>query len=245
MKEKTKKTIPIIFLVYGLFYFLEPVLSGWFEIVNPSIFRILFLPFDWIIFLLTLPIAFSLSDVGENGMNYYIFLGDIVFAVVVVVYLIFCMKNYWMEDNLKKRRIYSLPLVVFLILFVITLPLGINANARHFNSFILGGRTLLMFAGGTSHVRDEAIEMMKQTTDENPSESELPSTLKRLNGWVEIEHDNHLVIVGFGRAYGMADEFGLILLEDLHSEPNSRYINSLDFHRLWKLEDGVYFYQGD
>ena len=236
MKLKIKKAIPLIFLLYGLFYFLEPVLSGWFEIVAPFIARNVFLPIDWMLFVFALPFSFRLGDTNIR-------FPDTLFWIIFLAYLAYYYLVIRHEAEQRSKKLALLPLLIFPLLFILLIPLGMNSLDRRINSFPLGGWSLLMMAGGPEKVRGEAIQLLDTTTEERPSDSELPISLQIVGGWVGLEHDHHVVVLGRGRMAGMADEFGFIFQKDVTAEPSAHYLERFDFQRFWKLADGVYFYE--
>jgi len=237
MKLKLKRSVPILFLLYSSYYFLEPFLSGWFEIVDPSIARMVFLPLRWMSFVLvTLPIAMVFGDVA-------FYTPDILFATVLALYLVYYLRVGRYEINEKHKKLAYLPLIALSFVFIVMIPLGFTSRDRHVNSFPVGGWSRLMMAGGPSRVREEALQLLNSTKEERPDWSEIPPTLKRLGGWVGVEHENRLVIVGLGRMFNMADEFGFVFQEEDSGEPNPAYLERFDFQRFWKLAEGVYFYE--
>ncbi|MBN2390063.1 MAG: hypothetical protein JXR84_05045 [Anaerolineae bacterium] len=206
MKHRLKPLIPTAFLLVGLFYLLESFLSGWFEIVDPVIYRNVFVPIDWIVFIrLTFPF-FRLSE------NLALFIPDIVFGLIFLLYVLYFFKvvrNRWMEE--KHRRLAFVPITVCCLVWCLLLPFGGTYFARRINAFRVGGWTRLMCSGGASRVREDALEFMQETAQADPPRSEWPLSLQKLGYGLRIEHDNQLVLVGLGRAIGMAAEFGFII----------------------------------
>lgn len=100
-----------------------------------------------------------------------------------------------------------------------------------------------MLAGSPTRVRQEAMQLLNSTREERPDWSELPPSIKKLRGWVGVEHENRLVIIGLGRMFNMADEFGFVFQETDNGEPSSTYLESYDFQKFWKLAEGVYLYE--
>lgn len=234
-----KAYLPIIFLLYGLYYFLEPFLSGWFEVVNPSIARTIFLPLDWMSFAF---VAFPLALIfGEIALHAPDFLFIFFFACYTAYY-------FWIgrhKNNVRQKYLALSPLIIFPLLFVVMLPLGFTAIDRRVGSFPIGGWSRLVFAGGPSRVHEEAIWLLNNTEEQQPDRSKVPPALKRLGGWITIEHENDLVILRLGRTSGMADEFGFVFQETDTDEPGSDYLAEFNFLRFWKLADAVYFYEAD
>ncbi|MBX3038834.1 MAG: hypothetical protein KF758_18130 [Anaerolineales bacterium] len=245
MKSKIKDIMPIIFLIYGLLYFLEPVASAWFEIVNPFIARNVFLPLKWIMFLPTLLFAIPLMLLGGFESSLVKYANDILFLSIFFAYLLFYFKIDHSLLPRNKKTILNLPLFILPLLFILLIPLGFTSGDRRVATFPLGGRFLLWTSGGSSLLRSDAINMMNATQNEEPLESEIPDSIKKINAWVGIEHHNRLVVLYLGRMFNMADGFGFLFLEENTNEPNSDYVNGFDFQRLWKLDEGVYFYEID
>lgn len=239
MKNFIKTHLPIIFLLYGLYYFLEPVLSGWFEIVNPSIARTIFLPLDWVSFAF---VAFPLALVfGEIAL----YAPDFFFLILFGFYSAYYFRIGRHENGIRQKYLARSPLIVFPLLFVAMLPLGFTSIDRRVGSFPIGGWSRLVFAGGPSRVHEEALWLLNNTDEQQPDRSELPPALKSLGGWVTIEHENDLVILSLGRSSGTADEFVFVFQNIDEGKPNSTYLAKFDFQRFWKLFDAIYFYEVD
>jgi hypothetical protein len=239
MKLKIKKAIPFIFLLYGLFYFLEPVLSGYFEVFDPFIARAVFLPIRWItFFLFSLPLVLIWRE-------FAVYAPDVVFLIFFLTYIFFFFKTLRTETTGFQKKIATSCLFVFPLLFIVMLPLGATSSDRHINSFALGGWSLLGIKGGAAEIREESIRLFNSTTKEDLSGSELPSTLREIGGWAKLEHDNGVIVLDYSRMFNMADKFGFVFQVKPNERPYSRYVNGSYFHRYWKLADGVYLFESD
>lgn len=100
-----------------------------------------------------------------------------------------------------------------------------------------------MQAGGHFVVKEEAVNFMDNTLQSSPPQSEWPPSLQKLGNWMRIEHDNQLVIVGIGKMFNMADEFGFIIQKEGNYEPKPHYFGQTEYVKLWELEDGIYLFQ--
>lgn len=236
MKRKLPLLISIVFLLVGLFYFLEPFLSGWVEIVDPIIARNIFVPIDWIILMVTLPLYQLSSQLA-------LVTPDIVFGLMFLLYVFYYLRVICNQKRENLKRLTIVPIIVCCLLWGIMLPLGWTCTSRRINAFRVGGWTRVMWSGGPSRVRTEALEFMQATTQAAPLKSEWPLSLQRLGYWLRIEHDNQLVLVGIGRVIGMADEFGFVLQDPEAPPPQSHYFRLDPPPRLSRLADGVYFFQ--
>ncbi len=235
MKQKLQLLIPITALLMGMLYFVEPFLSSWFEIVDPVVCRTVFMPIDWAIFAIKLPIL-RLSE------NWGVFIFDVAPELIFLLFLFYLFKVIRKQWTGKQRR----PALIFIgaccLLCGAMLSLGWTSTARRVNTFRIGGWTRLMWSGGASHVRTEALEFMRETTQADPPKSDWPLSLQKLGYWMRIEHDNQLMLVGLGRVIGMAEEFGFVIQDPNMPTPQPHYLESDEYLRLWKLADGIYFF---
>jgi hypothetical protein len=79
--------------------------------------------------------------------------------------------------------------------------------------------------------------------NEEPTDSEIPISIKKLGYWVMIEQDKKVLLVGIGHMFNMADEFGFIIQNDNRSLPIPNYLARSEFYRIWKLADSIYFFE--
>lgn len=226
-----------IFFACGLIYFFEPFLSSWFEIVNPSIARNIFLPIDWtLIIVILLPLSFLPYNIAT-------FLPDIFFGLMFFIYVVYYLKVIRQTQTEIYKKIAITPLIIFPLFFIIMSPVGHTFFERGINAYEIGGQSRLMLAGGSTVVRKEGLELLKSTTDTSIEQSALPSSLKKLGYWAVLEHENKLVIIGAGRLFNMADQFGFIIQEHSDPKPSPKYAENYDYFKLWELSDGIYLFE--
>ena len=234
MMANIKKAIPIIFLLYGLFYFFEPVLLGWFEILSPSISRAVLLPIRLSTYYYFIrPIAIQTGTFS---------IADILFPIIFLSYIIYYIRFPRTEISGIQKKIAISPMVVFPILFIISIPLGITSDKRQTNSLMLGGKALLMTKGGSATIRDEALQLMNSSEKEILVGAELPPLLRELGEKAIIESDNKVILIGEHRMINFPYGFGFMFQAETDSEPYSQYGMEHAFSRYLKLADGVYLY---
>jgi hypothetical protein len=229
---KHKAVVPIVYSLAGLFYLFEPFLSAWFEIVNPFIARNFFLTIDWMIFVITLPLP--------SDLQFYF--PDIFFGFLTLLYLVFFVviaHSDW--TDIQKRYTFA-PLMVLPLIWALMSPLGLSYYGKRVNSYVVGGWSRMMLAGGPTTLRNDSVYLLENAIASEPDWQELPSSIKRLNGWVEVEFEKQLVLVGTGRMFNMANEFGFIIQKEKATFAIPNYLESSDSFRIWKLADGVYLF---
>lgn len=241
---KNRAILPILFIICGLFYFFEPVLSAWFEVVDSSIAEIVFLPITWIIFVISMPIyLLAFGVLGIENSLVVVYVTDVLFLLAFLCYLAYFMIVVRKKWTTKQKRLALFPLVAFPIFWLALLPIGTTRIERRINSFSIGGWTRMMFAGGSTIIRSDGIKLLESTNQEEPDMDEWPSSIKILGGWVVVEKDKQLLLVGIGRMFNMADEFGFIIPKETGETPIPRYLEKSEFYRIWKIADGIYFFE--
>jgi len=186
-------------------------------------------------------ISFSFQDVLGD---YEMWFPDIVFATVSILYLlVFFSKIVFSEWTDKLRKFAFLPLVLFPIVWLIMSPLGLSFwGEKRVNSYVVGGWSKMMLAGGPVALQNDSVYLLEYTNNPEPDWQDLPSAIKKLDGWVEIDFEKQLVLVGTGSMFNMANEFGFIIREKNGALPIPDYLAGSDFYRIWRLADGVYFF---
>ncbi|MCP4143595.1 MAG: hypothetical protein GY755_25465 [Chloroflexi bacterium] len=231
---KSKAFIPSAYFLFGLFYFFEPFLSSLFEIINPFIARNLFLPIDWMVFVITLPFNAILG----------FYFPDTVFIIITISYLAFFfskpIQTGWAD---KQKRLAFSPLVIFPLIFLIMSPLGLfYYGQKRVNSNVVGGWTRLILAGGVDVIRADSSELLK-SSNEYPADEEILASIEKLGYWTKIEQDKKILLVGVGRLFNMADEFGYIIQDDNKPLQLPDYLERSEFYRIWKFSEGIYFFE--
>jgi hypothetical protein len=241
---RSKFVVPIAFIVYGLFYFFEPVVSAWLEVVSPSIAATTFLPIQWVTFLITLPIYFIASAIlGEENSFAIAYMADVLFLLVFLCYIAYFVRVITKKWSAEHKKVAVFPLIAFPIFWLALLPIGATKIERHVNAFSIGGWSRVMFAGGPKMVREGGIKLLESVKQGQPTDEEIPPSIDKLGYWVQIEHDPKLVLVGAGQMFGMADAFGFIIPEENGRVPLPHYLEESEFYRIWKIADGVYFFE--
>jgi len=167
---------PLAIFLIGFWYFFEPFLSHWFEIVYPLIARSVFFPFDWIL------IFGVLTNFSFFPFDFWI--PDLVFLIIFGMYLVFYLKvvrQKWLSVYAKFAR---MPSIIFPIIWVLLLPLGFTYFGRGINASVVGGWSRLMLAGGPSVVRTESMGRLESGSESSLSYSDLPPALQKWDiGW--------------------------------------------------------------
>jgi hypothetical protein len=231
----SRTVIPIAFLLAGLFYLFQPVLSGSLEVLDASLARETTLPIDWLLFSLLLPVYLLLGTV-----QYVI---DIIFASIFAGYLLFAIRVVPVTEAIEVKRLAATPLVVILLLWLILLPLGPTFQDRRINSFPIGGWIRLHLTGHPDEIKREAQELLASSIDSEylySYKSELPPVLSELGGWAKIDHKNHLVLVGIGSMSGMSAEFGYLIHPESPQTSHPGYLSDHKIAREWQLTEGIY-----
>jgi hypothetical protein len=245
MKIFDKKVIfPALFIIVGLFYFFEPVISAWFEIVDSSVAASIFLPINWVVFIpLYLIGQVIYLTTGNESISVVTYIYDYIFLFFYLIYLTYFITIIRKNWSLQQKRLSLFPLIAFPLFWLGMFPIGATNIERHINSYSIGGWSRMMFAGGAEIIRDDGIKILENTRQESPAFENLPSAIKKLGGWVWIEQDKQLVLVGIGRMSGMSDEFGFIIQGEIGAVPIPHYIENSQFYKIWKLADGIYFFE--
>jgi hypothetical protein len=225
--------ITVVYILAGLFYLFEPFLSPWFEIVNPSFARNIFLPIEWMVFIVSLLLP------GDLGLYF----PDIVFGLATLFYLAYTIKIARADWTKKQKRFAITPLVIFPLIWALMIPLGLSFyGMKRVNSCAIGGWSRMVLSGGADTIRSDGYDLLN-SSNEYPSDNEIPSSIKKLGYWVEIEQVSKVLLVGIGRVSGMSDEFGYIIYNGSKPLPIPQYLADSEFYRIWKLADGVYFFE--
>ncbi len=82
-----------------------------------------------------------------------------------------------------------------------------------------------------------------QSASENPENFIVPLSLKGLGRPIGIDPNMSMAIFVIGSAGGYADSFGYIVGPNYDCFTVPDYLNYLEFYRIWKMADGVCFYE--
>jgi hypothetical protein len=118
---------------------------------------------------------------------------------------------------------------------------GINQRV---SSFVIGGQTRILWAGGLETVKGDALALLNQhPNDGSVGFDSWPSSLKTLGAVrVEIDNKTQSVIIYIEQAHIFdPDQFGYV--KTIEKEVNPRILSREENNRLWKLGDGIYFFE--
>jgi len=193
----------------------------------------------WILF----PILDGASEIFFPGSNYYVIELFIV-AVVVVLFHITCFILAVIYRRSVKYLVYMMiPLCLLAVLNHFLWPTG----RSRVNSFQLGARYRISWAGGASKIRQEVLTLLDETSGVSIPRSEWPDSIRALRASaVKVDKDKGIVDVEIPRRrwFFWGDQLGYLITDANAPEPviiNDPRIAS--GHRLWKISDGIYLYQ--
>ena len=225
MKINTEKILKpqngVAILFAGIISLFIPHFSGWVDIVFPSIGIEILLPYIlWKSFFVT--------------------------ALILLFLCVFA--SFAKKASRNTKFLFTSLMAVLIFLFIGIYPnfatekyLGSKQRASFFQ---VGGQTRIIWAGGAKIVRDDALLLLTQETDEKGfvSQDKWATSLKRLGVyWIRIDRETQSVIIYIPRTeFFDSAQFGYLIPEEKEPKPNA-----LDskWYRLWELDDGVYFFQ--
>jgi hypothetical protein len=126
---------------------------------------------------------------------------------------------------------------------------GPTGTERRVASFPAGAWTRLMMAGGAARFRDQVLRLADTTTSPTPAESEWPDSVKRVGAYlVEVDETDEIVAV---YVPSLGDTFGFLVQDPEAPPPEISYARPgfpddpehFRGHRLWKLAEGVFFFE--
>jgi len=111
-----------------------------------------------------------------------------------------------------------------------------------FDFFFLGGLSRVALAGGSEKLRKETLPLLNSSSTASISKEQWPESVKALGGDIRllVNKEDRIIAIMLRPRNSMADEFGYIIQEtpsDILPEAIS------DIVALWKVSDGVLFYQ--
>jgi hypothetical protein len=135
--------------------------------------------------------------------------------------------------------------VILPLLCGVIYPIGTIPTDGRISSYAIGGQMRVMWAGGASQVRNEALDFIDTTTHSNPPSSEWPVSIRALGAvFVKVDKNSRTVNVCLPRVDVFANQFGFLIRDAGASIPDiNRYVGKIDGYRLWKLADGIYLYE--
>jgi len=208
---------PMMVLVLGMHALFGPYIDGWCEVFCPRM---------W----------YELSGL--------LMLWGLLRLAAFAVHCIYSIFVFFRREPLKYKIYVAIPLVILPLMWgVLRLP-GLTYTNRRISSFKIGGWTRMMWAGGPSKVRGDALELIDASSDEAPPESEWPASIRALGAIrIEVDRKSRALDVAIPPATPYSDQFGF-LIQDVES-PVPRIVDGPlgGGHRIWKLADGIYLYE--
>jgi hypothetical protein len=163
-------------------------------------------------------------------------------AIIIVVILhIICF-------TVALFRSWSIKVLIYMVLPIgLLIGIGVTQTQRRIESFKLGAQTRVIWAGGPSKVRQEAIALLATTSDLSPPPPQWPPSLQAL-GAVYIELDKNAQVVDVKIPpqrfmYMVGDQFGYLIMDPEAKAPISTDHYEEDGKRIWKIADGIYLYE--
>ena len=206
----------ITILLFGIGALLFPVFDGWGEIFIPG---------------------------TSNWFLVEIFLTGIALTVIIfhIIYLTITLFHRRSIQDL----IYVLPIVILIGIWYLLYPSGVTRTNRRVDSFQLGARTRVMWAGGSSKIREDAHTLITTMSTTQPAPSEWPDSISNLGAsYVNIDPTTQTVEVQIPRRHTFyADQFGYIILDKNASEAVKKNLLENFGIRTWKIADGIYLYE--
>jgi hypothetical protein len=148
------------------------------------------------------------------------------------VYLFFAFYKKWSRN---RKILIGMCLIMLTLMWSIAIP---NVTMR-IRCFPVGGWTRIMWAGGASKVRREALHLLDTASHGATSRSEWPDSFKALGAvGVMVDKETYTVNVSIYRQDHFADQFGFLIQKEDAPIPKIAHE-----HRIWKLANGIYFYE--
>lgn len=142
------------------------------------------------------------------------------------------------------KAVTATPLVLLPVLWMLVYPPGITWTDRRISAFPIGGRMRVMWAGGPSKVREEALAFLATSQDSTPPESEWPASIRALGaGYVKIDQSTRVVQVNIPRRNVFADQFSFLIQSTDAPAPRANDKSGGHGHRIWELAEGIYLYE--
>jgi hypothetical protein len=220
-KRFSKPQIGFIVFVAGVASLFLPHFSGWLDVVFPAIAQYMLLP--------------------------YLFWG-IFFSVAFFLLLLHLLSLFFLKSSGRAKIIATSLLAGLIVLF-----LGIYPNfstekylgsKQRVSFFAVGGQTRIAWAGGSEIIKNDALALLSQQTDEKGyvSRELWADSLKRLGVyWIRMDRETESVIVYIPRTELFdAAQFGYLINNGETPEPEALKSRG---YRLWKLDEGLYFFQ--
>ena len=197
----------------------------------------------WILF----PIFDGASEIFFPGSTSYVVEFFMVAAAVFLFHITCFALAAFYRRSVKYLLYMLIPLCVLPVSNHFLYPPGLTRVDRRVDSFKLGARYRVGWAGGASEVRKEALTLLAETSEVSPSRSEWPDSIRTLRASaVTVDKKTGLVDVEIPRrrCFFWGDQFGYLITDANATEPI--IINDpppVRGHRLWRISDGIYLYE--
>lgn len=214
----------VVVLVLGLLWIFLPLIDGASEIFFPGS-----------------------TYIGIELLLVATLLVDLVATVVVLFHITCFTLALFYKRSVKYLVCMLIPLVLLAAINHVLYPAGLTFTDRRVDSFQLGARYRVIWAGGASKVRQEALALLAATSEVHPTRSEWPDSIRALcASGVKVDKKAQLVDVEIPRRrfFVWGDQFGYLITEANAEEPVIVDEPPVVYgHRLWKIADGIYLYE--
>lgn len=208
-----------------------------------SFVAVLLVGFLWILS----PVFDGASEIFFPGSTSHVIELFMVLVAVVLFHITCFLLAVFRNRSVKYVVCMLIPLGLVAAIDHVFYPSDLTRTDRRIDSFKLGARYRVRWAGGASRVRQEALDLLSATSQESPSRSEWPDSIRALcasavtvdkkTGQVDVEIPRR-------RFFFWGDQFGYLITDANATEPV--IINDppvVHGHRLWKISDGIYLYE--
>lgn len=208
---------PMVVFVLGMHSLFNPYISGWCEVFCPRI-------------------SYELWGL--------LLLWGLLKLAAFAVHCIYSIFVFFRRGPLKYKIYVAVPLVILSLMWgVLCLP-GLTYTDRRVNSFKIGGWTRVVWAGGPSKVREEALELIDTSSDAEPPESKWPASIRALGAIrVRVNKESRTLDVAIPTATPYSDQFGFLIRDAESPVPKIAEGPYGGGHRIWQLADGIYLYE--
>jgi hypothetical protein len=169
-------------------------------------------------------------------------------AIAFILFHITCFILAAIYRRSVKYLVYML--IPFLLLAVsnhFLYPSDLSRVSRRIDSFKLGARYRVRWAGGASKVRQEALALLAEPSGVPLPRSKWPDSILALcASAVTVDKKNGIIDIEIPRRrfFFWGDQFGYLITDINAPEPViSNNPPNIYGHRLWKISDGIYLYE--
>jgi hypothetical protein len=193
------------------------------------------------------------SEVFCPRLSLYLLWGVLFsFPVFVMAFVFQCMYlAIALYRRWKLKRILTLVVLLFLFPILWQVKAIIDTRINRWDIFPIGGWSKVLWVGGPRKLRTEALCIMNTapllitdtsshcTSYWSPPKSDWPTSVRALRpSHVTVDRKAQIVDVSIPRRDHFSDQFGFLIKKVDTPAPKI-----FDNHRIWKITDGIYFYQ--